>query len=75
MPTKRKEFAVCIRNKGYEASLERRKIYEVLPDADAEKHKQLRIVDESGEDYLYPSAYFARIDLPQTLRRALVASA
>ena len=75
MSKKRKEFAVCIRNTGYEVSLERRKIYEVLPDADASKHKQLRIVDESGEDYLYPDAYFAKIDLLQTLRRALVAGA
>jgi hypothetical protein len=75
MATRKKEFAVCIRNKGYEASLERRKIYEVVPDLEAAKHKQLRIVDESGEDYLYPDRYFARIDLPQTLRRALVAGA
>jgi hypothetical protein len=73
MPTRHKEFAVCIRNKGYETSLERRKLYEVLPDAEAAKHKQLRIVDESGDNYLYPDAFFARIELPQTLRRALVA--
>ncbi|MEX2287355.1 MAG: hypothetical protein WD648_09720 [Planctomycetaceae bacterium] len=70
---KRKEFAICVRNKGYEASLERRKIYEVVPDLEAAKCKQLRIVDESGEDYLYPESYFAMIDLPQTLRRALLA--
>ncbi len=73
MPIRRKEFVVCIRNKGYEASLERRKIYEAIPDKEAAKHRQLRIVDESGDDYLYPDAYFARIDVPQTLRRALVA--
>ncbi len=73
MPTRRQQFVVCIRNKGYEASLERRKIYAALPDAEAAKHKQLRIIDESGEDYLYPDAYFARIDLPQPLRKALTA--
>jgi hypothetical protein len=73
MATRRKRFAVCVRNKGYEASLERRKIYEVLPDPEAAKHKHLRIVDESGEDYLYPETYFAAIDLSQTLRKALLA--
>src|SRR5690606_34677247 len=53
----RKRFAVCLRNEGYEASLERRKIYEVIPDFEAAKHDQLRVVDESGEDYLYPENY------------------
>jgi hypothetical protein len=70
----RKNFAVCIRNKGYEASLELRKIYLMLPDAEAAKHDQVRVVDESGEDYLYPESYFAEIELPQPLRRALIAS-
>jgi len=74
MTTARKKFAVCIRNTGYEASLERRKIYEVLPDFDAAEHKQLRVVDESGEDYLYPQNYFAEIELSQPLRKALIAS-
>jgi hypothetical protein len=73
MATTRKRFAVCVRNKGYEASLERRKIYEVLPDPEAAKHKHLRIVDESGDDYLYPETYFAAIELSQTLRKALLA--
>jgi len=75
MATGRKQFAVCVRNKGYEVSLERRKIYEVLPDPGAAKCKQLRIVDESGEDYLYPAAYFAAIELSQMLRKALLAGA
>jgi hypothetical protein len=70
----RKRFAVCLRNEGYEASLEKRKIYEVLSDHEAERHDQLRIVDESGEDYLYPESFFAEIELPQPLRRALTAS-
>jgi hypothetical protein len=70
----RKRFAVCLRNEGYEASLEKRKIYEVLSDLEAERHDQLRVVDESGEDYLYPESFFAEIELPQPLRRALTAS-
>jgi hypothetical protein len=70
----RKRFVVCLRNAGYEVSLERRKIYQVLPDADASKHKQLRVVDESGEDYLYPEKLFAPIELPQSIRRAVQAA-
>ena len=66
-----KQFDVCLKNKGYEASLEPRKIYEVVPDAAAAKHRQLRVVDESGEDYLYPQTYFAPIELSQPLRRAV----
>jgi hypothetical protein len=54
----RRRFAVCVTNEGYEASLERNKIYVVLPDAKAEKDGDLRIVDESGEDYLYPAPWF-----------------
>jgi len=73
MPKKRRTWVVCVRNDGYEASLERRKIYEALPDADAETHHQLRVIDESGEDYLFPARYFATIELPATVRRALAA--
>ncbi len=73
MATKRKQFAVCIRNEGYEVSLEPRKIYEVLPDAGAAKHSQIRVVDESGDDYLYPEDFFAPIELSPTLRKALLA--
>jgi hypothetical protein len=58
------EFAICIENHGYEVSLETRKLYEVLIDADAEKQGQIRIIDESGEDYLYPAAFFDRVALP-----------
>jgi hypothetical protein len=74
MAAARKRFAVCLRNEGYEASLEKRKIYEVLADRDAEHHEQIRVIDESGEDYLYPESFFAEIELPQPLRRALTAS-
>ena len=69
-----KTFVVCIANAGYEASLERRKIYELRKDAMAEKHGQLRVVDESGEDYLYPAELFAHIELPRPLRRAVMAA-
>ena len=69
-----KRFVVCLRNKGYEVSLERRKIYQVLPDPDAAKHRQIRVIDESGEDYLYPQDFFAPIELTQSLRRAVQAA-
>ena len=71
---KAKQFAICLRNDGYEVSLERRKIYQVLPDADAAKHRQVRVIDESGEDYLYPQNFFAPIELPQPIRRAVLAA-
>lgn len=70
----RKQFVVCLKNEGYEVSLERRKIYLVLPDAQAAKHKQIRVIDESGEDYLYPKSFFAPIELPQAIRRAVQAA-
>jgi len=57
------KFLLCVNNKGYEASLELRKLYENITDKEAERHNQLRIIDESGEDYLYPAAYFAPIRL------------
>jgi len=71
--TKRR-LVLCLRNDGYEVSLERRKIYQVVPDRDAATHHQLRVVDESGEDYLYPAAFFAAIALPVALRRAVLAA-
>ena len=58
-------FVVCIKNEGYPASLELRKIYQVIPDARAVEHEYIRIIDESGEDYLYPVDYFVPIELPQ----------
>jgi hypothetical protein len=58
------KFVICKRNTGYEASLELRKLYLWLPDDAAKEHDQLRVVDESGEDYLYPSSFFVPIDLP-----------
>lgn len=61
---KKHEFVICINNFGYEVSLETRKPYEILADADAEKYNQIRVIDESGEDYLYPATLFDRITLP-----------
>ncbi len=74
MAATRKKFAVCIRNRGYEVALEPRKIYQALPDAEASRHDQLSVIDESGDDYLYPESYFAPITLPQSVRRAVLAA-
>ena len=70
--TESKQFAVCVKNAGYEASLELRKLYEVLPDSFAEEHGMIRVVDESGEDYLFGKDYFVPIDLPEPLTSALL---
>ena len=69
------EFVVCIRNEGYEVSLELRKIYQVIPNASAERHQLLRVIDESGEDYLYPQGFFLPIELPKALEKAVLAVA
>lgn len=61
---KEHQFAICVKNEDYPASLEVRKIYEVIVDEKAAKHKLIRIVDESGEDYLYPEDYFVAIEIP-----------
>ncbi|MFQ5606097.1 MAG: hypothetical protein ACE5HS_22725 [bacterium] len=71
----RTQFVVCIKNDSYLASLELRKIYQLLPDNDAEKHNLIRIVDESGEDYLYPADFFVPIDLPETLEKVFARAA
>jgi len=57
----KQKFLLCIGNEGYEASLEIRKLYQTIPDKDAECHNQVRIIDESGEDYLYPSKFFTPV--------------
>jgi hypothetical protein len=67
----KKRFVVCVRNTGYPASLELRKIYQALADPEAETHGLLRVIDESGEDYLYPQKFFMSLDLPQPLESAL----
>jgi hypothetical protein len=64
------QYVVCIKNEGYSASLELRKIYYVVPDIQAAEHQMLRVIDESGEDYLCPASYFVPIELPQAVEEA-----
>ena len=70
-----KKYVVCIRNDGYGASLEARKIYQVVTDKAAAARGYLRIIDESGEDYLFPSDRFVAIDVPQAARQAFASVA
>jgi hypothetical protein len=64
-------YMLCINNRDYAASLEMRKIYRVLPDADAGRHNQVRVIDESGEDYLYPRERFVPIVVPSAAKKVL----
>jgi hypothetical protein len=68
-------FVICIDNSEYPASLERRKIYEAIADSDANEHGQIRVIDESGEDYLYPAECFVDANLPENIRAAVVKAA
>ena len=68
-------LVICIDNAGYEASLERRKLYECIPDADALRRKMFRVIDESGEDYLFPASMFVPASLPDAVRRAVLKAA
>lgn len=68
-------FLICVENKGYKASLEKRKIYVSLPDVAALKHGHVRVIDESGEDYLYPKSLFLPITVPASLRKAILKAA
>ena len=68
---KTRGFAVCIRNAGFGASLEVRKLYPVVDDPDAAANDLIRVVDESGEDYVYPARLFQRLSLPSEVQRAL----
>jgi len=67
-------FAVCVRNEDCE-DLELRKIYRILPDRRAERQGYVRVVDESGEDYLYPASYFVAVKLPRKAQEVVSASA
>ena len=67
-----RRFAVCVRNEGYEASLELNKIYAVLPDEDAERDGNVRVVDESGEDYLFSADRFVAIEVPAAVKASLL---
>ena len=70
-----RQLVVCVKNEGYEVSLERRKIYVSIADDEAQSHKLIRVIDESGEDYLYPQKMFMPISLPQPVRRAVMTAA
>jgi len=69
-PTARR-YCICVKNDDYAASLEVRKVYELLPDDEAQSHGLVRIVDESGDDYLYPEGFFVPIELPEPVVLAL----
>ena len=66
------QFAVCVNNSDYPASLELHKIYRVLPDEDAATEGDIRIIDESGEDYLYPAKWFVFIEVPEVVEQSLL---
>jgi len=70
----KKRFALCIDNKGYEASLIQRKFYETIPDEQARQDDFVRVIDESGEDYLYHLSHFVFIELPEEVEQVLVAA-
>jgi hypothetical protein len=74
MSTKKKaarRYAVCIKNRGNEASLERNKLYVVLPDRRAEADGLMRVIDEDGEDYLYPADWFVAVEVPKAVERSV----
>lgn len=66
------KFLLCVNNEDYEASLELRKLYENIPDKEAQRSGQVRIIDESGEDYLFPAGYFAPIRLLAETRNRIL---
>jgi hypothetical protein len=71
----KQHLVVCISNEGYPASLETRKLYAVIPDAEADKLGMIRVIDESGEDYLYPKTRFMSADeLKPSVKKAVLAS-
>ncbi len=69
--SRERHYAVCVRNDGYPASLELRKLYPLLEDSFAAEHGMVRVIDESGEDYLYPNDFFVKIDLPSAVEKTL----
>ncbi len=68
----KKKFAICINNEGHEISLDRWKVYELITDEKASAYRQVRVIDESGEDYLYSSDFFVIIDLPEPVQEAII---
>ena len=75
MPTEKNgsHYAICLSNEGYEFSLEPRKLYQLLSDPEGQKHGMVRIIDETGEDYLFPADLFAEIELPEAIEKRLAA--
>ena len=69
---KLQEFVVCINNSNYPASLELHKIYRIVSDKEADLKGDIRVIDESGEDYLYPSSYFVPIQVPHSVEESLL---
>jgi hypothetical protein len=72
--TKDVHFAVCINNEGYEASLELGKLYQVIPDDEAERNDLIRVIDESGEDYAFAASRFHALEVPSVVQKALLAT-
>ncbi len=68
---RQRQFAICVENADYPASLELHKLYRLVLDEDAARDGDLRVIDESGEDYLYPADYFIVVEFPQAVQRAL----
>ena len=75
MARSRKHFVICVDNDGYEVSLETRKLYVNVPDPDSEKLGLVRVIDESGEDYLFPQTNFVSIELPSPVQKAVLLAA
>jgi hypothetical protein len=65
-----RQYAICVKNRGYSASLELRKVYRLIPDSSAAARQFVRVVDESGEDYLYPEDFFVPIEVPEAAKTA-----
>ena len=68
------KFAICVKNEDYPASLQLWKVYRVLPDEKGARHNMIRVIDESGEDYLFSANYFVPVELPQAVELALLAT-
>lgn len=69
------QFVICVKNEEYPASLQLWKVYRVLPDEKGARHNMIRVIDESGEDYLFPASYFVSVRLPQEVKSAILATA
>ncbi len=72
MDIKKIKFVVCINNEGYKASLELHKLYQIIPDKTVEEDGDIRIIDESGEDYIYPNYYFEKVTLKEDVKLSLL---